>query len=275
MDAKQTLASVLVDFENVYYYFCRNGVDKGNADDLAVALLRKLKGHLVEKYQEQAISLDAYADFERIEENVQGALYLIGCETHNVLGTDHKNAADMKLCVDAMATLYTRPEITTFVFVAGDRDYIPVIRHLKKHGRTVRVVGFRQCVSGDLLANVGMELFIDAAQLIDTSAGRASATAASAAAEPGAAAEPDRLATAALQTMLKYFADKPEIWLTPYLHKLRGELPELAEWERKRVISDLTQRGAIRIEKRQGETHEYSVLIVNWSHPDVRAAHAS
>jgi uncharacterized LabA/DUF88 family protein len=258
MENKPTLASVLVDFENIYYYFCRSGFEKDNADDMAVALLRKLKAHLLEAYHEQAISLDAYADFERIEENVQGALYLIGFETHNVLGTDHKNAADMKLCVDAMAAMYTRPEIATFVFVAGDRDYIPVIRHLKKHGRTVRVVGFRQCVSGDLLANVGMEFFIDAAQFVN--------------AAPAGEADTQGLAGAALQTMLKYFADKPEIWLTPFLHKLRAELPELAEWERKRVISDLTQRGAIRIEKRHGDTHDYSVIIVDWNHPDVQAA---
>jgi uncharacterized LabA/DUF88 family protein len=265
MDTKQTLASVLVDFENVYYYFCRSGFEKENADDLTVALLRKLKLHLAEQYNEQAISLDAYADFERIEENVQGALYLVGFETHNVLGTDHKNAADMKLCVDAMATMYTRPEITSFIFVAGDRDYIPVIRHLKKHGRIVRVVGFRQCVSGDLLANVGLEFFIDAAQLLDPATVKAATT----------GGNSDQLTAAALRTMVKYFADKHEIWLTPYLHKLRTELPELAEAERKRLISDLSERGAIRIEKRKGETHDYSVVIVDWNHPDVQAANAA
>ncbi|HET8548704.1 MAG TPA: NYN domain-containing protein [Bryobacteraceae bacterium] len=267
MDTKPTLASVLVDFENVYYYFCSSGVEKDNADDLTVALLRNLKVHLAEKYNEHAISLDAYADFERIEENVQGALYLIGFETHNVLGTDHKNAADMKLCVDAMATLYTRPEITTFVFVAGDRDYIPVIRHLTKHGRTVRVVGFRQCVSGDLISNVGTEFFIDATQFVHTETLKP----ATGKTRDG---NSDQLTSAALRTMLKYFADKPEIWLAPYLHKLRAELPELEEWERKRLVSDLSERGAIRIEKRHGETHDYSVVIVNWNHPDVQAANA-
>jgi hypothetical protein len=261
MDTKPTLASVLVDFENVYYYFCKSGFEKENADDLTVALLRKLKLHLAEQYNEQAISLDAYADFERIEENVQGALYLVGFETHNVLGTDHKNAADMKLCVDAMETMYTRPEITTFVFVAGDRDYIPVIRHLKKYGRTVRVLGFRECVSGDLLANVGMEYFIDAAQLLDEATVKAATS--------------EQLTSAALRIMVRDFADKPEIWLTPYLHKLRAELPELAEAERRRLISDLADRGVIRIEKRRGETHDYSVVIIDWNHPAVQAANAA
>ena len=111
--------------------------------------------HKLSDYDEHVISMDAYADFDRIEETAQSDLYLVGCETHNVLGTDHKNAADMKLCIDALEILYTRKEIGTFVVVGGDRDYIPLIRHLKKHGRLVRVVGFRKSTSGASADNRG------------------------------------------------------------------------------------------------------------------------
>ena len=77
-----------------------------------------------------------------------GDLYLLGVEAHNVLGTEHKNAADMRLCIDAMEILYTRQNIQSFILVAGDRDYIPVIQHLKKNGRTVRVAGFAAASPG-------------------------------------------------------------------------------------------------------------------------------
>ena len=62
--------------------------------DALSGIVQRLKRHITEQYGEHAISLDAYADFDRIEEAVQSDLYLLGVETHNVLGTDHKNAAE-------------------------------------------------------------------------------------------------------------------------------------------------------------------------------------
>src|SRR5260370_29784985 len=96
----RTLAAVLIDFENVYY-FLRNhpkhtGTDITNS---VVQMITALKKHLVSEHQEHALSLDAYGDFDRIEEAAQSDLYLLGVETHNVLGTDHKNAADMRMCI--------------------------------------------------------------------------------------------------------------------------------------------------------------------------------
>nr|GFC79141.1 hypothetical protein [Tanacetum cinerariifolium] len=90
----------------------------------------------------------------------------MGVDTRNVLGTDHKNAADMQLCIDALEVLYTRPDIGTFVLVAGDRDYIPVLQHLRRQARQVKVVGFRESVSGDLLLMLGEEHYINARQLL-------------------------------------------------------------------------------------------------------------
>ncbi|MEJ7659048.1 MAG: hypothetical protein WKG07_05175 [Hymenobacter sp.] len=52
-----------------------------------------------------SLVLNAYADFDRIPTGPQGPLYLMGVSTRNVLGTDHKNAADMQLCIDALEVL--------------------------------------------------------------------------------------------------------------------------------------------------------------------------
>lgn len=260
------LAAILVDFENIYYSL-RDAMTerKDYADDILVDLLPRLRAHLEEAYGERSIALDAYADFDRIEDNVQSALYLIGFETHNVLGTDHKNAADMKLCVDATAMMYERPEIGTFVIVAGDRDYIPVIRHLKKHGRIVRVGGFRQNTSGDLLTNLGAEYFIDLAQFMGPLPQTSRATASD--------AQEHRMI--ALRAALRYYPGKPEIWLVPFLHKLRAELPQLDEWQRKAILKDLRDCGAITVEKRKGEPNDYSVILLNREHEEVRQASAA
>src|SRR4051812_42528344 len=101
MPGPKKLAAILIDFENMYYYLRQNVSAAQEISDVIAGLIQRLRRHMMEKYNEEAISLDAYADFERISESAQGALYLIGVETHNVLGTDHKNAADMKLCIDA------------------------------------------------------------------------------------------------------------------------------------------------------------------------------
>lgn len=295
-------ATILIDFENAYY-FVKNraaaGPDPANA---IVELVSNLRDWLQAKHGERSIIMHAYADFERIDESTQGPLYLLGVETHNVLGTEHKNAADMRLCIDAMDILYTRPDIDSFVLVCGDRDYIPVIQHLKKRAKTVRIVGFPGSISGDLLNVVGKEFLIDATDLLNQDMQREMRTPAQPVARP---ASPSKAAKAAavpvaapavppdvqfepvkplpetplgelqdaLEVMLRHFGTKKEVWMVPYLHRLRGELSYLDESERRDAIRLLEQHGAIKVERRQGEQNEYSVILINWNHPAVRSSH--
>ncbi len=98
MATSEGLTAFFIDFENGYYHLKNTLPDRDDANDVAVEVIQRLRAHVLEKYGETAVSLDAYGDFERIEDNSQGSLYLLGVETHNVLGTEHKNAADMKLC---------------------------------------------------------------------------------------------------------------------------------------------------------------------------------
>lgn len=158
-------AVVFIDYENVYYHLSTAYADIPELNDFVIDLLMSLQRRLEERFGVRPIISKAYADFERLRSTPQGSLYLMGVETTNVLGTDHKNAADMKLCIDAMEVLYTRPEIQCFVIFAGDRDYIPLIQHLKKQAKTVVCVGFEGSFSGDLMLNVGREYFIGAVEL--------------------------------------------------------------------------------------------------------------
>lgn len=162
----RSYAAVFIDYENLFYYLKDNYADLPDLNDYLFEMLRALQHHLERRLGLHCIILKAYADFERLKSAPQGSLYLMGVETHNVLGTDRKNTADMKLCIDALEVLYTRPEIESFIFLAGDRDYIPVIQHLKKQARSVFAVSFRGNISGDLLLNIGPQNFIDALTLI-------------------------------------------------------------------------------------------------------------
>jgi hypothetical protein len=158
-------AAVFIDYENVYYHMTGLYADFPELNDYIIDLLMNLHRQLEERFGVRPIITKAYADFERIRSGPQGSLYLMGVDTANVLGTDHKNAADMRLCIDALEVLYTRPEIRCFVIMAGDRDYIPLIQHLKKQAKTVVSVGFVGDFSGDLMLNVGRDNFVDADEL--------------------------------------------------------------------------------------------------------------
>jgi len=62
----------------------------------------------------------------------------------------------------------------------------------------------------------------------------------------------------------------PEIWASPFLRRLTDVLPELPDWERRQLLSHLRDAGALRLEKREGEPHPFSVIIINYQHPDVQ-----
>ena len=324
--AASPYAAVFIDFENVYYFLKNHYLDPQDPHDYALDLVRALRDTLKRELGLDSLVLYAYADFDRLPSGPQGPLYLMGVDTRNVLGTDHKNAADMQLCIDALEVLYTRPDIGTFVLVAGDRDYIPVLQHLRRQARQVKVVGFRESISGDLLLMLGQEHFLDARELLPAerlqaledhraarqqqgeesrrlrahgtmgvqsaaarqaahdAAARSATALASPAAEPPAPegsflpvrriTRPDerRCLEFLLEQVQRYSTQQspPEIWASPFLRRLTDVLPELPDWERRQLLSQLRDAGAVRLEKREGEPHPFSVILLNYQHPDVQ-----
>ncbi|MBR9976100.1 MAG: NYN domain-containing protein [Bacteroidetes bacterium] len=356
-------AAVFIDYENIFYYLRQQYTNLPDLSEYALILIRKLRAYLENELRLQPIVRFAYADFERLSQAPMGSLYLMGIEIRNVLGAQHKNAADMRLCIDAMQVLYTRPDIRTFVFVAGDRDYIPVIQHIQTQARTVKTVAFRGNLSGDLLLNIGEENFIDASTLFTkeelerlekdasyalkaeqlreearrkqleqretearlareaaekrTPSVTAAPSTASAASLPGTPSptggqtdkgergdgavptdESKAVKTAAksrkadtvaegptfktcrpieseeqrsaLSTLLREYGYHAEIWLGPFNRRIADLMPQLADHQRKALVSELEEHGAIRTEQREGIPYDYRVIIVNYNHDDVR-----
>ena len=52
-----------------------------------------------------------------------------------------KSLADIALACDVMKIALTYPWVDTFVLVTGDKDFIPLIRHLKELGNVVILIG--------------------------------------------------------------------------------------------------------------------------------------
>lgn len=66
----------------------------------------------------------------------------VGIEPIQVFGfgASVKNAADIELVVDALATVYEAPFIEVVVVVSGDGGFVPLVRHLHALGKYVLVV---------------------------------------------------------------------------------------------------------------------------------------
>lgn len=97
----------------------------------------------------------AYADWGQPQfAPYQEALALNGIDLIQVkrFGVQQKNAADIRMAVDAMEALITHPEISTYILVAGDGDYSPLVQRLREYGKTVIGVGTEASASPRLVA---------------------------------------------------------------------------------------------------------------------------
>src|ERR1043166_9466848 len=68
-------------------------------------------------------------------------------------GSSKKNATDIRLAIDALELVFTRPEIGTFILLSGDSDFSSLVIKLKEYGKYVIGVGIRESSSGLLVQN--------------------------------------------------------------------------------------------------------------------------
>jgi uncharacterized LabA/DUF88 family protein len=97
----------------------------------------------------------AYADWSRPEfGRYQNNLAQNGITLIQVtrFGAQQKNAADILMAVDAMEVLITHPDVGTFLLVAGDGDYSPLVQRLREWGKRVVGVGTKASASSRLVA---------------------------------------------------------------------------------------------------------------------------
>ena len=97
----------------------------------------------------------AYADWSRPEfGRYQHSLAQNGITLIQVtrFGAQQKNAADILMAVDAMEVLITHPDVATFLLVAGDGDYSPLVQRLREFGKWVVGVGTEANASRKLVS---------------------------------------------------------------------------------------------------------------------------
>ena len=132
--------AVFIDFENVATSAEAN---YGDFDVTAVADLLRSRGRLLIKR--------AYGDWGRFHryrrpmlENGIDLLQLYS------VGIQQKNRADVRLAIDAMETVFTRPNIDVYAIISGDSDFTELIHKLRDYGKYTIGIGLHSATS-DLL----------------------------------------------------------------------------------------------------------------------------
>ncbi len=102
----------------------------------------------------------AYADWSRFDEDRRSLTrhHVELIEMPQRMGSPRKNAADIKMAVDAIELCFERDYITTFVLGTGDSDFTPLVHKLRELNR--RVIGIGVEVSTSALLPPACDEFL-------------------------------------------------------------------------------------------------------------------
>ncbi len=135
-------AALLIDFDNV---------TMGIRSDLQTELKRLLQSEII---RGKVAVQRAYADWRRYPQYIvplsESSIDLIFAPAY---GSNKKNATDIRLAIDALELVFTRPEIGTFILLSGDSDFSALVLKLKEYGKYVIGVGIRESSSDLLIQN--------------------------------------------------------------------------------------------------------------------------
>jgi uncharacterized protein (TIGR00288 family) len=148
----------------------------------------------------------AYADWSRFEKDrkmlVDNHVELL--EITQRRGMVRKNAADIKMAVDAIELAFEREYITTFVICTGDSDFTPLVHKLRELNKRVIGVGLKASTSALLPPACDEFLFYE--NLVDLDEPQARVVRRGTTPEPSGAADfdgLDRLITRTLSGLLR------------------------------------------------------------------------
>jgi len=135
-------AALMIDFDNV---------TMGIRSNLGQEIRKLLESDVIRgKVSVQR----AYADWRRYPQYIvplsEASVDLIFAPAY---GSSKKNATDIRLAIDAIEIVFTRPEIGTFILLSGDSDFSSLVLKLKEYGKYVIGVGMKESSSDLLVQN--------------------------------------------------------------------------------------------------------------------------
>jgi uncharacterized LabA/DUF88 family protein len=160
---------LFIDLENIRYSFLNVYQIEPNVS----AFIEKAR-----KHGRVSVAM-AYADFNEHPQWVRRGLDVAGITARDVPvrrfirdGQERlKSSADLHMLMDIMETALDRPQVSTYVLMTGDSDYIRVITWIKnRFDKRVIISGVPGTISGDLVAAAGESDHLEAEQGVVTDA---------------------------------------------------------------------------------------------------------
>ncbi len=135
-------AALLIDFDNV---------TMGMRSDLSKEFRKLLDSDII---RGKVTVQRAYADWRRYPQYIvplsENSIDLIFAPAY---GSSKKNATDIRMAIDGMELIFTRPEIGTYILLTGDSDFSSLVLKLKEYGKYVIGVGLQESSSDILVQN--------------------------------------------------------------------------------------------------------------------------
>ncbi len=160
---------LFIDLENIRYSFLNVYQIEPNVS----AFIEKAR-----KHGRVSVAM-AYADFNEHPQWVRRGLDVAGIAARDIPvrrfvreGQERiKSSADLHMLMDIMETALDRPQVSTYVIMTGDSDYIRVITWIKnRFEKRVIVSGVPGTISSDLVAAAGEADHLEASTGVTTDA---------------------------------------------------------------------------------------------------------
>jgi uncharacterized LabA/DUF88 family protein len=149
--------ALFIDFENIRYSMLNNYGQEPDPHKL-IAKARK--------YGTVPVAF-AYADFSKHPDHFERRFESAGISRVDVPlrvlpGGKEKSSADLRMLLDIVDTVLDRPQISTFVLMTGDGDFVRISARLKnRFAKNVVISGVPGTISGDLVDSATMADHLD------------------------------------------------------------------------------------------------------------------
>lgn len=143
--------AIFWDFENV------------KAKDACISLAKAIIEYT--NSQGHAIIKKIYSNWRGISNTIIQILTSLGFDIIQV-SMGKTNSVDIRLVVDCLTIAQERQEISHFVLITGDKDYIPVVSWLQKRSKKVTIIGRKKSISEHLVLSA--DKFISLNELFKT-----------------------------------------------------------------------------------------------------------
>ena len=286
--ARPSQAAMFVDYDNLYTILQSQSDHSRSPTDYAEEIFEEVRRYLNEGDDTPTIYGRAYGSFEALLDtenaDVPSDLHRRGIQPIHVPTGMQENTAEVRLAIEVTNFLTERPDVQTIVIVTGNRPYFPLVRWIREQGCRPLVAAVNPPQTADTPAFAEDNKYLDARNLLSQDSREdLLSNAPTSGAAYTRARTPDTppprqfqsldnsAARRAIEITEEHFGQYDEVYLTPLLRKLSDLMGP--EQDPKSLVSELEAAGAARLEKRNGYPYNYTVLIVNDDHPDVKKVH--